>query len=178
VERRGERVVKRVIHRRAGAAACCTTLAFILFILAPAGKAWPADCELVIEGDAIEHLVLSSGQGDAQEWNRPGKSDTLPEGRYRVSEVRLQGGFVHHGGWDRNDPWFSVTPEGPNRLQVGAPLVSQLKVERSGRIIKLDHSLWDKGGRKYLATGASREPPEFAVYLGDRKVGSGTFEYG
>jgi hypothetical protein len=168
----------RAIHPRAGTAACRASLAVVLLVLVPAGGAWPADCELAIEGHGIERLVLLTDKGGSRQWDQPGKSVTLPEGRYRVSQVQLQGGFVNRPDRSRSEPWLAVTPEGPNRLQVGAPLVSQLKVERSGRIIKLDHSLRDKGGRRYLVSGVNRKPPEFAVYLGDRKVGSGTFEYG
>lgn len=48
---------------------------------------------------------------------------------------------------------------------------------RQGRLLKLDCKLTGPGAGQYA--GANRlNPPTFAIYRGEHKVGSGTFEYG
>ena len=50
-------------------------------------------------------------------------------------------------------------------------------MKRAGRLLTLDYQRLDANGQR--APNPDRDhPPQFAVYQGDRLVGSGTFEYG
>ena len=52
-----------------------------------------------------------------------------------------------------------------------------LTVKRAGRLLTLDCQRLGTNGQR--APNPDRDhPPKFAVYQGDRLVGSGTFEYG
>lgn len=137
-----------------------------------------ATCELKIKGERIERLKLESRKGEAQEFHRPGAAVFLPEGEYQVQEVALESGAVYSYWVGSYGRWFSVSPDRLNEIKVGAPIFSRLEVERSGRIVRLDHGLVDAGGRRFSARGLHGNPPTFTVYRGDREVGSGTFEYG
>ena len=139
-----------------------------------------ADCTLQIEGTLIESLTLVTRSGDPQTFERPGASVSVPAGEYRVQEVTLQGDYASYDYSADPGDWFSLTPEEPHRLQVGAPLKPELSATRSGRIVKLDHGLYDGGGRRYTYRGENErpDPPRFTVYRGEQEVGSGAFEYG
>jgi hypothetical protein len=59
-------------------------------------------------------------------------------------------------------------------------LTPRVTVKRVDRFLKLDCQLLDANGQKYQGNLIDRytHPPQFAVYQGDRQVGSGTFAYG
>ncbi len=59
-------------------------------------------------------------------------------------------------------------------------LTPRVSVKRMNRFLKLDCQLLDANGQKYQGNLIDRyaHPPQFAVYQGDRQIGSGTFAYG
>ena len=59
-------------------------------------------------------------------------------------------------------------------------LTPRVTVKRVDRFLKLDCQLLDGNGQKYQGNLIDRyaHPPQFAVYQGDRQIGSGTFAYG
>jgi len=73
--------------------------------------------------------------------------------------------------------WIDVGEDKPAVLKVGAPLKQILKAERQGRVLTLDYQLLGIGGENYVRDDRDN-PPTFTVYKGDKKIASGTFEYG
>ena len=140
--------------------------------LSPTAVRKPGDCELILEGKYIESLSLLDPLGNTKVIKSPGSSMFLPPGRYVLEEVHLESGC---SAWSHSD--FTLTPDKPCRLNIGAPLKSSLAVKRDGRLLKLDYQLCDAGERNYSNSDRSN-PPEFAVYQGDEKIGSGKFAYG
>jgi len=134
-------------------------------------------CQLNINGGYIEKLELLNKTGRVCEFERPGSSVTLPAGQYRVRRVGLKGGFAGFGQPTAEDTWFTLAPGKPYELKVGAPLTLSVEATRRGSHLTLNYTLNDASGRKYIDT-QSAELPAFAIYSGDRKVGSGSFEYG
>lgn len=65
-----------------------------------------------------------------------------------------------------------LLPQGPPTPKVSA--------KRSGRLLTLGCELHNADGSKYLPKNAEEygNPPRFAIYQGDRLIGSGSFEYG
>ena len=57
------------------------------------------------------------------------------------------------------------------------PPTPVVTAERAGRLLTLSCELRGADGRKHHPNG-SDTPPQFAVYQGERLVGSGSFEYG
>ena len=56
---------------------------------------------------------------------------------------------------------------------------NSVDVERSGGTLTLKYRLVDSIGNEYASMNNRRDnPPVFAVYKGDKQVGSGKFEYG
>jgi hypothetical protein len=141
--------------------------------------------ELGLGGEHIERLVLHCEDGPDKTFERPGKSVTLPVGRYRLDEVSLEGGFTHHAPepmfFDPTDPeWDDATSivvaaAKPAKLNVGGPIRHRLKVHKDTGYLSLRYQRVGVGGEEYLAPGGGI-PPTFAVYRGDKKVGSGQFE--
>ena len=141
----------------------------------------PADdgtpCQLNINGGHIEKLTLASKTGRVFEFDHPGSSVTLPAGQYRVRRVELKGGYSGFGQPTAEDYWFTLAPDKPHELEVGAPLTLSVEATRRGSRLTLDYALNDASGRKYIDSQRA-ELPAFTVYKGEEKVGSGSFEYG
>ena len=58
-------------------------------------------------------------------------------------------------------------------------MTPNVRVQRVGRLLKLDYDLVDAAGRKYVQRGISGAvPPKFTVYKDGQSIGSGSFEYG
>ena len=133
---------------------------------------------LEIEGKFVEKLALENRRGVLRVIERPGPSWSLPAGQYRVREVHLRGGFRCNLFPDAEQGWFTLSEEEPYQLDVGAPLTPKVKVTRRLRVLTLQYQLLDAGGRDYGTEQQTVPPPQFAVYSGDRKIGSGAFEYG
>jgi hypothetical protein len=136
-----------------------------------------APCQLNINGGHIEKLALANKTGRVLEFDHPGSSMTLPAGQYRVRRVELKGGFSGFGQPTAEDLWFTLAPDKPYELEVGAPLTLSVDATRQGSRLTLDYTLNDASGRKYIDSQRA-ELPTFTVYKGDKKVGSGSFEYG
>jgi hypothetical protein len=134
-------------------------------------------CELEIVGSHIDRLTLESPNGHIRHMASPGPHLSLPAGKYCVRQVDLKGGYQFIGSSVAEPGWFTLTPETPQQLKVGAPLKPSVKVTRRGRFLTLDYQLLDAGGRVYRG-GQSVNRPRFMVYRGDREIGSGSFEYG
>lgn len=130
-----------------------------------------------IEGKFVEKLALENKQGNLRQISHPGPSWSLPADRYCLREVHLRGGYLCSVYPAAEQDWFTLTPEEPYQLEVGAPLTPKVKVTRSVRVLRLDYQLLDAGGRNYASPDLANAP-QFAVYSGDRKIGSGSFEYG
>jgi len=60
----------------------------------------------------------------------------------------------------------------------GGPLLAALTVERRGRLLVLTYGPKSAGGALSSNAGPRGEPPQFAVYQGQRQIASGRFEYG
>ncbi|MEN6425203.1 MAG: hypothetical protein ABFE13_07560 [Phycisphaerales bacterium] len=63
--------------------------------------------------------------------------------------------------------------------RVAAPLNHTVRIERTGRYLKLDYELIGTDGKKYSLWEIQGQPrPTFSIYQGDSKVGDGKFEFG
>lgn len=140
-------------------------------------------CELDIAGSHIDRLTLENQNGHIRHIASPGPRLSLPAGKYCVRQVNLEGGYQFIGSSDGEPRWFTLarrftlTPESPYQLKVGAPLKPSVRATRWGRFLRLDYQLVDAGRRPYRSEQRTN-PPRFTVYRGDREIGSGSFEYG
>jgi hypothetical protein len=139
---------------------------------APASARMPGGCELILEEKSIDKLVLLDPQGQTKEINTPRASVFLPPGRYVLQQVGFRGGFPLY-----LNEVLLLTPQTPTKLDVGKSLKPTVTAQRRGKVLKLDYKLLDASGRN-CANVYQRNPPQFDVYLGDEKIGSGKFEYG
>jgi len=155
--------------------------------LPPSKTRSPLPGELRLGGEYIDELVLDCEDGSTKTFNRPGKTITLPAGRYRLNEVTLKGGFRReqesvYPEWDEHPKWdhtlpIVVTADKPVQLNTGGPLRQIVRVEKDSRYLRITHNFVGVGGKRYFSTDQSR-PPVFTVYRGDKKVASGQFEPG
>lgn len=154
----------------------------------------PAMGRLVIHGKAIEYLVLakrtSNQRFDAANTirlDRPEPNVAIPAGEYRVQEVQLQGGYRCVPPQAIGDPetvktrevgWFTVSPDKPYVLAMGAPLKPTLKVYRVGHHLRMAYFLSDVSGQEfwnYTPQDFGCGPvASFSVYQSDQLVGSGS----
>ena len=140
------------------------------------GKGHPSSvCQLVLEGRHIEKLLLSDEQGNQKEIVHPGPTVSLPSGNYWIVEIELHGGYRATSRGSIQS--LSLSCDDPCQAAIGAPLEPNVTVKREGRLLKLDYRLLDANGRKTRRV-SSVASTEFAIYQGDQKIGSGSFEYG
>lgn len=137
----------------------------------------PNQGELKLDGKYIKKLVLEREGGEKVKFDRPGESIKVPVGRYILREVHLEGGYDCYIYQTRDEDWITVDANKPATLKVGAPLKQIVNAQRQGRLLTLDYELVGIGGETYTASDRSK-PPRFTAYKGNRKIASGTFEYG
>lgn len=132
---------------------------------------------LKIVGKGIEHLVLVDKDRKRHEFDPPPEVLSLPSGEYHSEQVRLKGGFSWNVRSRASAYSFKIDPNSTTELKMGAPLTQTITVNRKGKILQLGYGLHGVGGEEYTSSDRSN-PPEFAVYKGDTKVGGGKFEFG
>jgi hypothetical protein len=67
----------------------------------------------------------------------------------------------------------------PAVLDAGGPLTNSVTASRHGQDLRLDYRLVGAGGETYQLVKQDRsQPPEFAIYRGDKRIASGKFEFG
>ena len=103
----------------------------------------------------------------------------------KLSDFLLQSGF--------SNPYFDeyrnsdrepgsriiVSANKPALISGGGPLTNTVTVNRRGKYLALSYNLVGADGTSYQIWSQDRsQPPDFAVYQGDKKIGSGKFEFG
>jgi len=132
---------------------------------------------LKIIGKGIEHLVLVDKDGKRHEFAPPGEVLSLPPGEYRPERGKLKGGYSWYIYSHMSGNNFTIDPNSTTELKMGAPLTQTITVNRTGKILRLGYGLHGIGGEEYTSSDRSN-PPKFAVYKGDKKVGGDKFEFG
>jgi hypothetical protein len=136
-----------------------------------------ATCQLNLQGSPVDALTLVDDRGNLEQLQKPGSRVSLPAGRYRVQEVQLQNGYECYAYAANDDSWFTLAPDKPHDLQLGAPFKAQVTATRQGRIIVLSYELKGVDGNDYYP--AKRDiKPRFTVYTDGRMLGSEDFQYG
>jgi hypothetical protein len=81
-----------------------------------------------------------------------------------------------------NEIIVAVPATGESVLRIGGPLNHQVKIQRTGRTLKLDYKLVGMGGETYDARAIggydNSKKPSVAVYKGDLQMAAGNFEFG
>jgi hypothetical protein len=139
--------------------------------------------DLKITGKYIKRLMLP-GNNYLAILDHPAGTVKVPAGNYKQPSVLLEKGGIEASS--TADPWQSdtkivVTADGkvPAVLDLGGPLTNSVAVARHGRDLRLDYRLIGAGGVTYQLVAQDRsQPPEFAVYRGDKQIASGKFEFG
>lgn len=137
--------------------------------------------ELKLTGDFIQRVHLTGGPCLAV-LDAPTGTVRVPVGQYGDFQVRLgQGGVVAHS--ERSDRGVKkplvVAKDKVATLVAGGPLTNSVTLTRRGRHLVFNYRLLGAGGETYqLETTDRSNPPQFAVYQGDKKIASGRFEFG
>jgi hypothetical protein len=141
----------------------------------------PALGDLKITGDFIHRVVLDNNPYLVI-IDDPQAVVKVPAGRYRQSGVWLKQGDAEayrETGNSRSEKWITVDEKKPAVLTAGGPLTNSVTLSRSGKHLRFSYKLLGAGGEVYqLKRQDRRQPPEFAVCQGDRKIASGKFEFG
>ena len=137
--------------------------------------------ELKITGKFIQRLVLS-GEPYLVVLDKPAASVQVPTGSYNQPDILLEqngAGAFCNSGQQQTGGRISVDAKTPVVLDAGGPLTNSVIASRHGGDLRLDYRLVGAGGHTYqLADQDRSKPPEFAIYRGDKKIESGTFEFG
>jgi len=136
--------------------------------------------ELKITGDFIQRAMLEGGPYLVV-LDKPAAVIKVPIGRYSQPKVCLKKGDLQaylDGQTQAAAGHITVSEAVPALLTVGGPLTNSVSVSREGRKLALNYRLLGAGGAYQMVSQDRSHPPEFAVYQGDKKVGSGKFEFG
>jgi hypothetical protein len=133
--------------------------------------------ELKIEGKGVRRLILNTNEGKRKEIEGPGERLRLTAGKYTLHEIHLEGGYVCYCWRDPDRKAITVDEDKPGVLKAGAPLKQNVQVKRQGRLLVMSYELLGIGGEQY-ARQSRDNPPKFAIYKGQEKIGDGSFEYG
>jgi hypothetical protein len=136
--------------------------------------------ELKITGDYVQRATLEGGPYLVV-LDKPAGVVKVPVGRYGQAKVCLKKGDVQaylDGRTRAATGHVTVSEAAPAVLTVGGPLTNSVSINRQGRKLALNYQLVGAGGAYQMVGQDRSHPPEFAVYQGDKKVGSGKFEFG
>jgi hypothetical protein len=136
----------------------------------------PTDAELVFEGRAVEKITLVDERGRATEFVRPDTRVFLPPGRYQIREIRVRWEQDGPAQTERDVVWITLDRVKACKLNVASPQTPVVSVKRAGRVLELSYD--PRAGGAVYRDAPRDTRPQFVVYQGDRKIGSGSFEYG
>ena len=140
----------------------------------------PSLGEVKITGDSVRRVTLEGGPYMVI-LDQPGAVVRVPVGRYAPAKVCLKKGDVEACLDARTRAAagrISVTDSEPAVVAAGGPLTNSVSISRNGRGLMLSYRLVGAGGGYQVSDPYRVHPPEFTVYKGNKKIGSGKFEYG
>lgn len=137
----------------------------------------PTLTELRLSGEFIYYAVLRDTNGYTAVMGEPPGTVKVPRGIYAASTVWLKKGAAT--AWRLATPPLVVDATAPTNVVLGGPLMNSVELSRAGRSLIMDYRLKGTDGGAYrLAQTERGEPPEFTVFHGGKKVGSGRFRFG
>jgi hypothetical protein len=138
--------------------------------------------ELKITGNYVQRATLEGGPYLVV-LDKPAGVVKVPIGRYGQTKACLKKGDTQAYLDARTQAaagqiTITISEATPAVLTVGGPLTNSVSINRQGRKLALNYQLVGAGGAYQMVNQDRSHPPEFAVYQGDKKVGSGKFEFG
>jgi hypothetical protein len=136
--------------------------------------------ELKITGDYVHRLTMQ-GQPYRVVVDQPAGAVKVPTGSYAAPKVWLKKGQVEAYLEERgrsSAERITIDEKKPAILVAGGPLTNSVSIARRGRYLSMNYQLVGAGGPYQLANQDRSHPPELVVYHGEKKVGSGKFEFG
>ena len=140
----------------------------------------PSLGELRVAGDFVRRVTLEGGSYMVV-IDKPEAVVRVPVGSYGRSKVCLKKGDAEaylDGRTQSSAGRITVSDSKPAVLTAGGPLTNSVSVGRRGKYLALNYQLVGAGGAYQLVNQDRSHPPEFTIYQGDKKVGSGKFQYG
>ena len=138
--------------------------------------------ELTIDGSHIKRLYLAQSSGENLTFamfDSPGKTVHIPAGTYDQQRIILAGEDSLGVFYAIRNRDIIVSAEKPATVRLGAPLNNSVSVKRRGSDLLINYQLLGAEGEVYTqAMRNTDNPPQFAAFLGGRKIASGSFRYG
>ncbi len=136
--------------------------------------------ELKITGDYVQRVTMQ-GQPYRVVIDHPAGLVKVPTGSYSSPKVWVKKGDVEAYLDERlrsSAGRITIDEKKPAVLTAGGPLTNSVSISRRGKYLSLNYQLVGAGGPYQFVNQDRSHPPEFTVYQGDKKVGSGKFEFG
>jgi hypothetical protein len=135
--------------------------------------------KVLIEGKFIRYLTLKNGRSITVFENIEGEV-VAPAGKQTLGQIFLDGGKA--GLFERNTYSYEQLDVRKNEtltLKAGGPLNNSVKVKHIGRVLQFSYKLVGADEKEYTSRNRNAEnAPKFAVFKGDKEIGSGTFKFG
>ncbi len=137
---------------------------------------------LKLEGKSFKRIILTEGRerGSATAIiDSPGSTVLVPARTYSKQRIFLDGKEIYAFLYADSQTEISVAQDKVTPLKLGPPLNHTVEISRRGSELLLDYQIVGLSGEKYVHLGrSSASRPEFAIYLGQDKITSGSFRYG
>jgi hypothetical protein len=131
---------------------------------------------LEIEGKDVRQVVLMSERSVTLD--EPTSATTFPAGYYPSMTITVgeKGSKNRYASY----PYKPLNAQAGQvvRIKAGAPLKSEVQVQRAGDRLVLRYLLTGQGGESYPPTSYNASKPAFKVFQGNELVATGNFEYG
>ena len=134
-----------------------------------------------IEGKFIRYLALRNGNSITVFENPEGEV-VAPAGEHILCQLYLDAGKAglfekRISSGDRDI--LNVRKDQTETLKAGGPLNNSVEVKHIGRVLQFSYKLLGVDGKEYTSRNRdANNAPKFAVYRGDKEIGSGTFSFG
>lgn len=129
--------------------------------------------DIAFEGQFVSRVMMTNVGGEYVLLDWPQSTMRIPLGTYALQRIDLQDSLSGYPRYTR-----TVTAQN-NLLKIGGPLKQTVTASREGVNLNLDYALQGVDHTNYSPDVLNRERrAQFEAYQGERRVGTGQFEYG
>ena len=135
--------------------------------------------DLNVTGANLHRLILTGSRGTDMTLllDQPQGTLKVPIGSYSLDEIWLRRGEFE--ALRPNAGKVRVEEERPAALIAGGPLTNSVSLSSAGPNLQINHRLLGANGGIYKVPRPDYEhPPQFAVFQGTNRLGTGKFKFG
>jgi hypothetical protein len=133
--------------------------------------------ELKVSGTGLHRLILTGSRHLVLLLDQPQGTHRVPVGTYSLSEIWLRQGDAEF--FRSRAGRINVDARQPASLVAGGPLTNSAVLASEWEHLRINYKLLGADGGAYRPVSPDyKHPPEFAIFQGTNRLGSGKFTFG